>query len=241
MHPFKPPPTERDPLDHPELIIRPQTEEEEFEWLKRILLERMPFYKEHGYTVHVPDHVMVRGTIEDPSTFDEKKLRMLHKEELYDPSIFEQRIRVLEEERETFDRVFKAFQEMNAGWGFKIFQKYEIFLSRYGVGGSYLASLDTRRARAILLLKEKGGDGRMSPAETPTHEWVHCGVIPFVEQYHLTHPEKERLVDLICLHILSDILDGYTVLSEPSAIDPYILNHLGDIPQALTEYRKAQR
>lgn len=82
---------------------------------------------------------------------------------------------------------------------------------------------------------------RRDPAATPVHEMVHFGIEEsVVKRFKLTHWEKERLVDQICVQRFGSILLKY--LLQPRGdkrIDPYINeDSLKNLPAAVAEYTK---
>jgi hypothetical protein len=78
-----------------------------------------------------------------------------------------------------------------------------------------------------------------NPAAVIVHEMVHLGVQHLVDQFKLTHWEKERLVDLFCSLMLADILPGYRQQGlGDRALDPHITKQAieNDLPGALAAY-----
>ena len=108
----------------------------------------------------------------------------------------------------------------------------------YGPGGNYNPSTGT----VILLTNEKGEFRKKCIAENILHEIVHIGVEESViKQYKLTHWEKERLVDLICHHCLSEILPEYWMQPKgDKRIDDFVNEHtiIYDLPSAIASFIK---
>jgi hypothetical protein len=99
------------------------------------------------------------------------------------------------------------------GWrtayGFRTFGHYDVVLTLYGPGGGY----DSSTGR-ITLFTDAEGHGRFDKpfAHTIVHEMVHIGIQKrIVEAKQLTHSDKERLVDRVCLLAFDDLLPGYKV------------------------------
>lgn len=66
---------------------------------------------------------------------------------------------------------------------------YEVYLTKYGVGGSY-----NLPQKIIINIQRKSDDGIM---KTLIHELVHLSIQSLIEKYDVEHWIKERLVDLI--------------------------------------------
>jgi hypothetical protein len=72
---------------------------------------------------------------------------------------------------------------------------------------------------------------------------VHLGIEgPIVRRFGLTHPEKERLVDRICVVAFGDRMPGYeTQPMGPPTLDRFIdVGALDHLPAAIERY-KAER
>lgn len=129
--------------------------------------------------------------------------------------------------------VIAAFEQWHTRWGFKIFEKYSILLTKYGTEGSY----NYDKGLAILRI------------DTPNHfsmamhEFVHIGIEEIIiKKYGLSHWKKERIVDLICNNILklsgcaikeggeeglsklNKFVTSETINNLPNAIEKYLQN-----------------
>lgn len=74
---------------------------------------------------------------------------------------------------------------------------YNIFLSKYGVGGSYHYPDEI-----IINIKFKYEKGLL---RTAVHEIIHLTIQPFIEKYKINHWSKERIVDLLMLRFLPQL------------------------------------
>lgn len=73
---------------------------------------------------------------------------------------------------------------------------------------------------------------------------VHLGVErPIVQRFALSHPEKECLVDCVCVVAFGDWLSGYEVQAMgPPELDAFIdAPALDDLPAALRRYQAQAR
>lgn len=227
----------------PELIIRAPKEEEEFQYLWARLCQM----KEQGSpspNFRVPEHPLVEEIIDSPEKMNAEmkdRLRAAHKEELYDPSVYQATLEQLESVHDSVKAAFAVFQKLHDDWGFMTFAQYTVRLSRYVYGGSYGYEEDGSNAVAVISARRTGETKRSSHAESPIHEFVHCGIaLPIVHTFHLNQEEKERVVDLLIVHSLGDVLPGYRVDSEPSRVDDFVTaSAISDLPRAISEYVKA--
>ena len=113
---------------------------------------------------------------------------------------------------------------------------YTVKLTKYGPGGSYDPKTGT-----VTMLTTKGGQfKKLDPVETIVHEVVHMGIEnEIVARYKLSHPEKERLVDLFVQKLYKEEMPNYKLqnLGE-SKIDPFI-NDLSKLPEEVAAYKKS--
>ena len=219
------------------LDIRSQTAKEEFDYLW-YTLKQLPFFKKNNYTVELPNHPVFKKLAQKSPKFgkvDKDILFNLFKKEIYDPDFFKQGIVVLESYRPIFDKAILEFIEMNKKWGFKIFPKYNILLTRYGPGGSY----NPDKANIIMMTSINGTFKKSHPEETVIHEIIHMGIEKnIVNCFGLNHWEKERLVDLICALKFGDILPNYQIQQQGNKkIDYYITSKsIDQLPKAVEKY-----
>ncbi len=73
---------------------------------------------------------------------------------------------------------------------------------------------------------------------------VHLGIErPIIARYGLTHEEKERLVDRVCVVAFTDLLPEYAIQPMgPKELDGFVdAAALGDLPRAVERYTAARR
>lgn len=219
------------------LTIRPQTVDEEFDYLM-FVLNRMPFYKQKGYSVELPNNpkfLELAQNVEEFQASDKTELKQLFEHSEYEPEFFAKGLEALNLGKNTIETTFSQLYEFNKKWGFKLFPQYEIHLTRYGPGGNFNQSTGTVR----MMTRADGSFKRPHPTHTAVHEIVHIGVEEgIVEKFNLSHWEKERLVDRICLLKFGSILKGYQIQQiESVRLDPYVTDAtLDNLPNAIKEY-----
>ena len=219
-----------------QVIVRPQRADEAFDHLIQVL-RQMPFYRENGYDVALPDHPTFQRLAAPGATLptDLAALRETFARSVYDPTGFDAAMNALAGIQPTLERVLKRFRSLEQAWSFRLYPRYEVVLTLYGPGGSY----DPDTGRITLFTRPdgtfKGGGG----PHTIVHEMVHLGIeASIVVRYSLLHWEKERVVDQLCLQKLGDILDGYRLQSSGNAqLDPFLDSAaMSDPPRAVAAY-----
>jgi len=223
----------------PKLIIRPNSSDEEFDYLK-FVLEKLPFYREKGYLVELPNYPEFQRLATKSPDFDDADWKQMEKTFLdkeYDESFFAAGLHRLEAERTKIESVFPTLLEFHNKWGFRLFPNYSVTLTRYGPGGKE----DEDSQRIIMMTRGDGSFKRSHPADTVVHGMVQFGIqVPMRDQFRLTHEERERVVDRICMVRFKELLPGYEeqVMGDRK-IDPFITSQsLEDLPGAISEYTK---
>jgi hypothetical protein len=221
----------------PSLIIRPQTAEEAFAYVKN-LVGKMPFYREHGYTIELPNSKSFQDILSSTASSENidwtKEWNIFHSHE-YDASAFSAGIDRLNSELPTLDKAWPILAKFSELWGFDLHPKYTVLLTLYGMGGSY----NVENSRAIIKTNREGVFKRSVPAHTILHEIVHIGIEnPIVRRFRLNHTEKERVVDKICKIGLRDVLRDYAVSPRGDAnVDPYVNEEtVQNLPSAIEKY-----
>jgi hypothetical protein len=201
---------------NPDVFYRGQTKEEAFSFVC-YLIKELPWFNENGYNdnghkVSLPMHKDFERLYKNPELLDEKNkdsLRQLFYEEVYDASKFDTSVEAISQTEDVVKKTLKKLAVLQTNWNFKIKQSYDILLTLYGPGGNY----EWRSDVGIVKIKTSFGSyvrSKESYAKTVVHEIVHIGIEKdIVQKYHLSHWEKERLVDLICSLYLKDLLPWY--------------------------------
>lgn len=230
---------DKEPTDLPKLVIRTQTASEEFNYL-RYVLDTVPFSLKHGYKFEIPSHPKFKQLVEMSPNFDGvnwDQLEKVFRTEIYDPNLYALGIKSLEAHRPQIESAFPTFLQFNQNWGFKTFPRYDISLTLYGRGGS----INEDTGRIILMTRPDGSFKRSHPAHTPVHEMVEIGIKKcIVDKFGLTHSEKERLVDKICMIEFGSILPGYKEQEiGDRRIDHYIDQvSIKNLPEAINRFKQ---
>lgn len=194
-------------LKLPLLIIRPQTLNEEFDYL-RYVLDTVPFSRQHNYSFEYPDHPEFKRLVEISPNFNGvnwNKIKDVFANQVYEPRFYDSGLRLLENEKPRIERAFPTFLLFRNNWGFKVYPQYDISLTRYGRGGtSYEDS-----GRIVIMTRKDGTFKRKQPSHTPIHEMVELGIREFAKKYKLTQAERERFVDHLCISGLADSVPDY--------------------------------
>jgi hypothetical protein len=220
-----------------QLVIRPHSAREEYDYV-RYVLERIPFYKRNGYPYEIPDHREFQKLAKQLSKGEvayTESLFDIFKSGIYDVEFFKAGVEALESQRHKIAQAFPRFRELNSSWGFKIFPEYQITVTKYGPGGMYLEN----EGRIVMLTRQDGSFKRPEPLHTVVHEMIHIGIEEsIVKKYDLTHWEKERLVDRICLLEFNHILTNYVLQrSGDLRLDPYITTgSITQLPDAIARF-----
>lgn len=217
------------------VLVHAQTSDEAFEWLWRQLAD-MPFFRQNHYTVGLPAHRYFQKLANDGlGGADKEEAHRLFTAEVYDETAFTAGRAVLERRIGELAPELDTFARWSSRWGFAAPPRYRVVLTLYGPGGSYDPETAT-----ITVLTTPEGAFKKEPIHNLVHEMVHVGIeAPIVKRFALTHQEKERLVDRVCVVAFGDLLPGYEVQPlGPPKLDAFIDRAaLDDLPAAVARYR----
>lgn len=190
------------------IIVRAQTADEEFDHLMRVL-GRIDFYNEHGYKFISPDHPFFQNIVSNPKLLESTNIeeaKNIFKKEVYDLGFFKNGLRAVKESVGLMEKAVDRMEEWQS-WGFKLFSEYEVRLTAYGTGGSYLFE-----SGDVVMIAKKSGKYGMPPLHIVVHEILHLGIEEsIIKRFNLTHAEREGLVDAICAKCFDDLLVDYLV------------------------------
>ncbi|MFC1845721.1 hypothetical protein ACFLX2_01185 [Candidatus Dependentiae bacterium] len=193
----------------PQVEYRVETAEESFNSVM-LIIKSLPWFQQHGYHVVLPAHEEFKKIYENPKTdIDEDKLKRIFLSEIYDKSkVLKGALHIVQHTEHTVKRALKKFSVLQKKWGFVLLPKYEIVLSPFGIAGFY--EWWTEKARIVLLAHPNKTLDVRDVAASILHEMVHVGTDKIiVEKYKLSHWQKERLVDLVCMLYLKDVMPYY--------------------------------
>jgi len=231
------------------IVIRPQTMEEEFEYVWKVLTN-IPLLKSQGFRmIALPNHPEFQRLGDVPAgTKDNPKLKAMGKKPLsamknslkaafekeYHESDYAQLLEVTKAGKGRINKLTPKFFESAQKWGYKTPSKYEIVLTRYGPFGG----LNQKNApiRVNLETKEK----MLDPVKVILHELVHQGVEDTIAApYGLTNHEKEALVDHICSKLMPDYKRRSLSDNSDRMMEPYLSSQLPEnLPAAVAQYIK---
>jgi hypothetical protein len=115
-----------------EIIIRANTPREEYNYLWENL-EMAVFFREHGYTLELPNHPLYREIARNAPNFegvDRETLFETFKSEIYEPNFYKAGLAKLEGMRERIEQALPIFSQLSQAWGFKTFPKYQVCVTR---------------------------------------------------------------------------------------------------------------
>ncbi len=219
------------------ISIRPATSEEEFDIILSTL-HRMPFFRQHGYDVVLPDNEKFKQLGNRSTKISESEKDELYdffSKNIYDRGNYEKGLEKSAHMTEIFNNAIPILYSFKRKWGFKLLEHYDVILTRYGVGGQY----DPMNGKLFLKTNPDGHFKRSDPAHTLIHEIIHIGIDEdIIKAYHLTHWEKERVVDLICALKFDGLIKNYKI--QPwgeKNLDPLITkDSIMDLPNAIESY-----
>lgn len=172
------------------------------------------FFDKNGYSVSLPKHRYINKIVTlvhqmklPDSAYD--SLQLVMDKTIFDTSDYQKGITAVNEAIPTISKALDRLYILSEKWNFKVFPTYNISLTLYGPGGSYDSNSGT-----VLLQTSTDGHfkGYDNPAYTIIHEMVHIGIEqPIVERFHLPHPIKEQIVDLLVSMYFKDLLPLYRI------------------------------
>ena len=99
-------------IPKPELVIRPQTMDEEYDRV-RFYINRLPWYAEHGYKLILPDHPVFQQLTQDGADLaplESTATRELFAKEVYNVDSYVGRLREVEATVQLLSRLFLDFK-----------------------------------------------------------------------------------------------------------------------------------
>ncbi len=204
------------------------------------VLTKMPFYKQHGYKVALPEDEEILDLANNPTkleTINREELGKRYVENIYRPSDFDVSLSAVKAEINKVEKAAEIFEKLQEYWNFKILPEYLVLLTLYGPGGNYNAETGT-----ILVRTSAEGTFSFPILQNIIHEMTHIGIEDnLVKKFQLSHQEKEALVDRMCLINFGDLfspnanntknnpftstLTSETMKNLPGVIEDYVLKY----------------
>lgn len=161
-------------------------------WYAQATTRKIPWFLEQGYP---SANIKVPAGVTDKSNNEEVKEAVIHE---YADSDY---VECAAEMQKKWTEISRGFDEMRKNSSMHLKNGYEIVLTKYGSGGSYNANKDLVIAR--IDVKRGGG-----PIGVVVHEIIHMTIQYLIDQHHIRHWQKERLVDLLTERYFSDLNRG---------------------------------
>lgn len=184
-------------------------------------IQRVKEYSREHKLIEAKEFVLPQGI--DASETSQHEVAEIVSQE-YDPSFYQAGFEQMQESISTIQQAVDVLRQFEEAWGFKVADSYKILLTRYGSVGSY----NDRSNVVYTGVTSEGVVLRNNPARTPIHEMTHLFLEQLVEQYNLSHEEKERLVNGVCTTLFPEIFDPKSKISAEDRLAH--LTMLRDLP-----------
>lgn len=181
----------------------------------RYTLSKIEWFKQHSYKVSLPNLINAdnRYRVED--------LTEIVKSE-FDENIFKAQIDIINEKWSIYaSRFFEELVKM----GLEPSDNYILYMTRYGVGGSYNIPNEI-----IINIQQKSGVDLIG---TIFHEIIHLNIEPLIQKYNISHWTKERIIDLILAKVLPDISQMQKLPVDCAEIDKIFKANFPDIEMVI--------
>ncbi|MFH1236401.1 MAG: hypothetical protein V1685_05730 [Parcubacteria group bacterium] len=182
-------------------------------WYVQNAVKKIPWYVENGYPIESVK--LPNGVTKDSS--DEEIVRTVNSE--YADTDYVECAEKLQEEWKT---ISAGFEKMRSESSFHISDTYEVVLTKYGTGGNY--NVDKSRVTVRINDKSRGGT-----VGIVAHEIVHMTIQYLIDQYHVRHWRKERLVDLLTEHYFPGLKKMQNIKDDVGVVDQAFEKHFPDM------------
>lgn len=176
-------------------------------------IKKLSWFAEQGYFV---DRIKLPGGVTKDSS-DDDVVRAITAE--YSDAAYAERAAELQQE---WSVISVGFEKMRSESSFHLEKEYGVVLTKYGIGGSYNAET----AMAVIKISTQSEGSRVG---TVAHEVVHMTIQYLIDQYHVRHWRKERLVDLLMEHFFPGLKRVQTIKEDVSKVDQAFENLFPDM------------
>ena len=176
----------------------------------RNTLERLPWYTQQGYFVRLPKDISEQSTPEEIASSISSEYSEIEYED------FTQWI------KEQWPQIPAGFEELKKIPSFHLRDAYTVFLTKYGVGGSY----DAQSGKVIVNIETRGKEKMIG---TIVHEIIHTGIEHLIVSYDVQHWYKERLVDLIGEKYFPGLKPLQNIKEDTAIVDDAFRKYFPDI------------
>lgn len=173
------------------------------DWYVRNAVKKISWYVENGYSLESIN--LPNGVTRDSS--DEDIVQALQIE--YSDVDY---VVCAEKLQQEWSAISGGFEKMRQEPSFHLGDEYGVVLTKYGTGGNY--NVDKSRVTVRINAKSTGGT-----AGIVTHEIVHMTIQYLIDQYHVGHWRKERLVDLLLEHYFPGLKTMQKIKEDVSVVD----------------------
>ena len=163
-------------------------------------LSKIDFYNKNGYKIFLPNNFDINN---NNNQYIEKLVLKEYRKEDYDEVSNFLNIKIIE----NINKINIAFQQTD----FILEEEYNIFLTKYGVGGSY------NPPREIILNFQAKEKEKL--LKTIIHETIHLSINDLIIKYNISHWEKELIVDLFFDNILPEFNIPQNIKLETNRIE----------------------
>ncbi len=174
------------------------------------LVPRIPWFKENGYAITLPEGIAEDSTETDINT----AIKNEYSEASY--------LAYAHSVQEPWEKFLPRLTEIRSTLPFALRDAYTLVLTRYGTGGSYDAISGTIVINIVTRSQERA-------LGTLIHEAIHIAVQPLIEKYKVSHWRKERLVDLIGERYFANLRKMQNLKEDVSVVDVAFANFYPDI------------
>ena len=203
------------------------------------------WYIDNGYDPYIPNHplinslkekVLAGGTL---TSEEEEQIRQLVRDELYDESNYIQTYNIINDLIPILNEEVLSLIQYNEKWGFKMFEKYNIYLTLYNPGGQY----NPGNGNIIMLAFPNDNIDSEEILQVVLHETVHIGIEEnIIQKYQVPQWTKERIVEQFEYLHFNYIPNQWNSLEVDRSIDaifeePDVLDHL---PERVGEFMSNQ-
>lgn len=227
--------------DIPQYSVRPMNFDEEFSRISWYIRDAK-FFQDNKCNIILPtqsplfqQYYQRSEVLKLKEELELKKIFCnIYSQNTYDTERYSTALNELFEKDEMKESV-EVLKKLNENWGFKIPKEYIVLLTKYGGAGSYNA-----RDNSIVYNDNQASNSKKTFTRIVLHEAMHIGVEEsIVKKFNLQHPDKERVVDLMCKNIYAKILPDYYMWPGANTnLDKYITNEndILNLPKAIGQY-----
>ena len=194
-----------------EAVVPTAQQETDYVWRN---LQDIAFFEQNGYNVSFPvgdliDALKEKARSGSLTDEDYTALGLFMEQHAYRAEDYERGYQHVTAVLSSLEAMVNSIEDEGYGWNFRFYDRYQIFLTLYGPGGSY----NPGDGSIILLTNPRGGFRRYAnPVNTLIHEVVHMGIEEsIVQRLNVPHGLKERLVDLFVKAHFGDVLPDYRI------------------------------